>query len=144
MLMSYSTSSGTPTIQGHWLCAETPCTTWEISKMHWSTIIEPNRMPRSRLGSCKGFFSKVKSNFLPWHWLQEKQGIMDRLARTELAVSNAVGPAASQYFKHLEKFLYRIPSNIMGLPIFQLIKVTESSTKSQQVRLRDGTEDCSA
>ena len=65
--------------------------------------------------------------------MQERQGIMDRLSRTELAVSNAVGPAAAQYFKHLEKFLYRIPSNIMGLPIFQLIKVTESNAKSQQV-----------
>ena len=51
-----------------------------------------------------------------------------------MAVSNAVGPSASNYFKHLEKFLYRIPSNIMGLPIFQLIKITDSNEESSKVK----------
>ena len=66
--------------------------------------------------------------------IKEKQSIFTRVTRTELAVCNAVGPAASNYFKHLEKFLYRIPSNIMGLPIFQLIKITDANTESSKVK----------
>lgn len=57
---------------------------------------------------------------------KEKGGIFERIGRTELAVSNAVGPSAAHYFKHLDKFLYKIPSNIMGLPIFSLLNKTES------------------
>ena len=66
---------------------------------------------------------------------KEKQSIFDRIGRTELAVSNAVGPAAAHYFRHLEKFLYKVPSNIMGLPLFSLLNRVESNNESTKVFL---------
>ena len=60
--------------------------------------------------------------------IKEKHELELRLMRTEMALSNAVGPSASVYFKHLEKFLFKIPTNIMGLPFFKLQKVMESSS----------------
>jgi hypothetical protein len=57
---------------------------------------------------------------------QERDDLRLRVARTENAVCNAVGPNASRYFGHLEKFLNRIPKNIMGLPWFQLKTVVDT------------------
>ena len=59
---------------------------------------------------------------------------MSRIHRTELAVSNAVGPTASHYYKHLEKFLFKIPEDIIGLPIFQLIKIKDANIESTKIK----------
>ena len=54
--------------------------------------------------------------------------------RTEMALSNAVGPSASVYFKHLDKFLFKIPTNIMGLPFFKLQKVMECPASKSKLQ----------
>ena len=66
--------------------------------------------------------------------IKEKQSILSRIHRTELAVSNAVGPTASHYYKHLEKFLFKIPEDIIGLPIFQLIKIKDANIESTKIK----------
>lgn len=62
---------------------------------------------------------------------QERDGLNQRVARTELAICNAVGPTASQYFKKLDIFLRRMPPNIMGLSWFKLKNVADASTNSE-------------
>ena len=64
---------------------------------------------------------------------KEKVGIGQRITRCELAIFNAVGPTASSYFKNLDKFLYKIPSNIMGLPWFQLKRVVDANARQSRV-----------
>ena len=48
------------------------------------------------------------------------------MTRTEIAIFNAVGPSASRYFRNLDRFLNKIPNNIMGLPWFQLKNVVDN------------------
>ena len=67
--------------------------------------------------------------------IKEKQSIAKKVTLTELAVSNAVGQAAVHYFRHLDKFLYKIPSSIMGLPIFDLIKMSDDRSEKAKVTL---------
>ena len=67
--------------------------------------------------------------------IKEKVDITKRVALTELAVSNAVGQAATHYFRHLDKFLYKIPPSIMGLPIFQLIKMSDDGSEKAKVMI---------
>jgi hypothetical protein len=48
-----------------------------------------------------------------------------------MAITNAAGPNASRYFKHLENFLLKVPDNIMDLSWFQLKSIVESELPEQ-------------
>jgi len=48
-----------------------------------------------------------------------------------MAITNAAGPNASKYFKHLENFLIKVPTNIMDLSWLQLKNIVESELPEQ-------------
>ena len=48
-----------------------------------------------------------------------------------MAITNAAGPNASRYFKHLGNFLIKVPDNIMALSWFQLKSIVESELPEQ-------------
>ena len=68
---------------------------------------------------------------------KDREGLAARIARSELAITNAVGPTASQYFKQLDRFLRQMPANIMGMPWFKLRMVVakESNEAKRQSRV---------
>ena len=69
---------------------------------------------------------------------REKEKLLEKIGRTELAVLNAVGPQVSHYFKSLDKILVHITkTNILGMPWHKVRNVCAPKDTKKGAKVKD-------